>query len=305
MVFFISILISLVSMNATASVEKPKYIGFTYSEILQIENDMLWFVSNTNNDNVFYKILRYEMEKSSGISLENAQYFIYSHFPLVISDAQLIKRCPLTQSKCKDYDFEKWDVVNRSEQRVLHPFLKLYTPYLDRNFENSVFGFRQDRALSVSKRGQTMAVIKRDFLNKNEDNKGEYSKWVYFSQWISLARLHQIFSSEGDAITECQTVYGKTYSCDPYSNGSFYIASLALISASEECESCSDKEKIMLRLLAFDHATRTARGDESDKIVDFLKRDLSEILEKDDGELKLIKEIYRTRNESMVPGIKF
>lgn len=292
------------SLFSQAYANSMRYIGFPQSEVAATENNMNWFLINAPNNNVFFKLLRYEMEKTSGISMEEIPRFLYNHFPLVISDNQAIKRCPLPASRCKPENFDQWEKIQRSDQLLAQDMLKLYTPYLDRNYETSIIGFAPEMLLSVQSKNQTMAVINRESIRVGDDAESEYLKWVSMSQWLALARLHQVFSSDGKALTECKTKRADVYLCDPYSNGSLYIASLALIAGSEECDACSTNEKLMLKIIAFDHILRTGKSEKTEKIVRFLTKELKPILKSESEDVRMLLDIYEVRNESPKRGLE-
>lgn len=295
----------VLAVSTPVSADKMRFVGFTESERQIVVNDMNWAWGNAPENNVFFKILGFEMEKGAGTSMANVQQFLYEHFPLVIAERQTVKRCPSIPSKCRSSDFNNWQNVGRSDQPLIQPHLKLYTPVLDRNYETSIFGFSPDKLLSVKDKNQTMAVVKTEMLSEVEMGESNFPRWVRLSQWLALARLHQIFSAGGEGLRECKTGNGTLYLCDPYTNGSMYIASLALLAASEACEDCSENEKLMLKILAFDHIVRTGRGERAEKIVEFLEKDLSEILDQDNKEIEVLNRMLEKRKRNTERGLVF
>lgn len=300
--------LALCLFSSVSYASSMKFVGFSESEAVSVENDINWFLVNAPSDNVFYKMLRFELEQASNISMESIPQYLYNHFPLVIADSQRVMRCQLPPSQCNSENFSEWESIPRSDQVMVQGMLSLYTPYMDRNYETSILGFSENRLLSVSMPNQTMAVVNKKMLKSDseenqESSDEEYRKWVVLSQWLGLSRLHQVFSSNGKAITECKTNDGDLYLCDPYVNGSLYIASLALIAGSEECDTCTDQEKVMLKILAFDHILRTGKGERSTKVVEYLKKELSGILNADNKNIQMLMDMYETRNESPKRGL--
>lgn len=300
-VFFFALSLCLCSLHVSAN--PVRFIGFSQEETEKLQIDFNWFLQNAPEENVFFKLLRYEMEKTSGVSMSEIPRFLYNHFPLVISSDQAIRMCPNPPSQCSPDNFQNWQQISRSDQVMVQKLLRLYTPYMDRRFESSIIGFSKDRLLSISDRNQTMAVVNKQMLSQSSEVSDDYLKWVSMSQWLGLARLHQVFASNGSALTECKTMDGGVYLCDPYSNGSMYIASLALIAGSEECGECTNNERLMLKILAFDHIIRTGKDEGSEKVVQFLRKSLDAILDKDSPDFRMLMEMYRVRNESAVRGL--
>lgn len=305
--FIFAILISILFSSAHAN--QIRYVGFTNDDVMKIESDMNWFLAKVPSESVFYKILRFEMEKGSGISMESIPTFLYNHFPVVMNASQEIKRCPSSEiNVCQNQivKFENWETVQRSEQPLLKKFFTLYTPYLDRKFEETVFGFSPGKMLSVKNRNQNIAVVYPDMLREDNESSDEYRRWFTLSQWFGLARLHQIFSSNGKALTGCKSPNtANVFLCDPYANGSMFIAGMTLLIGSEQCTECSDKERLMLQIHAFDHLVRTGKDESSEKVVQYIKKKLGKILETDNDKIELLMDMYNTRNESSERGLRF
>lgn len=301
----IAFVLLFVLFSQAAISAQIRYVGLEKEEMISLENDMIWYNMRMKKESVFYKIMRADLENTSGISLAEAPIFIYQHFPLVMSNKQEVRRCPSPSDVCStgSVPFSDWDVILRSDQILPQSMFKLYTPYLDRNHETTIIGFSPERLLSVKDKNQTIAVIERSAIGQSENRTQEYDRWVRFSQWMALAKLHHIFSSDGQALKECTTNEGSKYLCDPYANGSMYIASLALTAGSEDCVNCTDNEKIMLKIIAFDHALRTGKDEASDKVVQFLKGSLGDVLKSDSKQIKALMEIYNTRNEDPTRGL--
>lgn len=272
-------------------------VGFTEDVRLSLTNDFLWYEVNLP-DSRMLRILSVEHMGPERTDPKGIVNYITTHFPLAMSDTQSVRTCPTAMSQCQQTSFEEWPQQNVSVQQLAMGLMGLYTPYLDRKFETTVIGYDPQRWLSVSSPNQTIAVINERAFSNYNDNSTDYGRWVKLSQWLGLARLHQIFASGGDALKQCTADNGTRYICEGYDNGALYFAGVTLLAGSVECGRCSDKDKAMLKILAFDHLLRTGKSEKSEKLINFLKDDMIKLMKQGakDPQVAGLIDMYRERH---------
>lgn len=308
---FISSLIVLLlsSASSVAYASNPNLIGFDDETRIKILNDFLWY-ENHLPDSKIIRILSAETGGPKAVDGKGLTRYIANHFPLAISESQQVKTCPVQKDKCQETDFESWPTYNKSVQNLLLKDISLYTPYLDRRFKETVIGFDEQRWLSVVSPNQTIALIDSQKFMAETETSEEYRRWQRLSQWIGLARLHQIFSSNGKAIKSCKSDSDLPYVCEEYDNGSMYFSGVVLLAGSMDCMVCSNRERIALRVSAFDHLIRTGKSEKSEKLVEWMKDDMLKTLKAGGESMRGFVEIYKTRYYqnnwagSFIPDIK-
>lgn len=301
--------IAFFAFSSKASAEHPTMIGLNIETISEVSNDFLWYKLHARYSNAL-KVLSTETMGPKPNKKYWISDYLLNHFPLVISDNQKIRICPQKKEKCKLDNFENWPYLEPSIQNTSSNMIGLHTPYLDRNFETSIIGFTKNRLLSVSNRNQTIAVINEDeFMDFDESFTTEYKRWVRLSQWMALSRLHQIFSSEGKALKQCRSETGTKYICEVYDNGVLYFSGVTLLAGSIDCSECTEREKALLRIMAFDKLVRTGKSEKSDKIISYIEKDMLKLMKLDQenpliiGIIDMYKDRYYANNsaESFVP----
>src|SRR5690554_2480764 len=161
------------------------------------------------------------MNDTSNLSFEGEQWtlWIKNHFPLIIHSSLEVKVCSKEIKEghssllpCRKDNISQLPVLARSEQSMLLPNFKLWTPFLDvkRYSDSPIFVLDEDRWIEVSKANQTILVSN----DLNFSHLGvEANRWLRVGQWIGLARLHDIFRGHGQAISMCGDALIATFSC--------------------------------------------------------------------------------------------
>lgn len=289
--------VALLMGVSQAKAEAPTLVGFSEDVRITILNDFLWYKINFTDSRIL-QVLSLETMGPQKTDPQWISKYLLRHFPLAMSKNQSIKTCPTEVSKCQETNYDDWPVARMSVQQLASNMLGLYTPYLDRNFETTVIGLNPMRWLSVSSPNQTIAIVDEAvYTDFKDDQSSEYKRWVRLGHWMGLARLHQIFASEGKALKQCTSDNGTRYVCDTYDNGSMYFTGIVLLSGSVDCKLCSEKEKAMLRISAFDHLVRTGKSEKSENILDRIEGDMIQLMKSgaEDPFVAGITDMYKTR----------